>query len=169
VLAFHANAFFGKASHDFIETRNLQIGERLVGFIRLREMGHRAFQQERFLGANLFGERERLGPAHAIAAHAGIEFHVHRHAFALAGGHLGELADSVRFVDTYGQIMGNAPGQLGFLTFSQEEQGCRDSGITKRQRLLQRAQTQARSAFFEGDARDVQSPMAIGFILANRH
>ena len=52
VLAFDANAFFRQPVHHFVEAGNLQVRERLVGFVRLGEMGHRAL-----LSSNDFSEQ----------------------------------------------------------------------------------------------------------------
>ena len=43
-----------------------------------------------------FQQRQRLVPAHAVAAHAGVDFDVDGNAFARGGGDAGQLADRVR-------------------------------------------------------------------------
>ena len=155
----------GHALQDFVETGELEIGKRLVRFVRLREVRHHAFEQQRFLGANLFDERQRLVPAHAEAAHAGVDFQMHRHAFAGGGGGAGEFADGVRFIDADGQVMLHAPRQFGFLPFAQQQQRRGDAGVAERHRLFQRAEAEAPRAFFERDARHVERAVAVGLVL----
>ena len=155
----------GHALQDFVEAGELEIGKRLVRFVRLREVRHHAFEQQRFLGDDLFDERQRFVPAHAVAAHAGVDFHMHRHAFAGGGGDVGELADGVRFVDADGQVMLHAPRQFGFLPFAQQQQRRGDARVAERHRFFQRAQAEAPRAFFERDARHVERAVSVGLVL----
>jgi hypothetical protein len=126
------------------------------------------FKQQRFFGANLFDERQRFVPAHAVAAHAGVDFHMHRHPFAMGGGDPRELADGVRFVDADGQIVLDAPGQFGFLPFAEQQQRRGDPGVAEHHGLFERAQAEPPRAFFERDAGHVERAMAVRLVLGDR-
>ena len=163
----HGDAARGQSLEDFVETGELEIGERLVCFIGLCEVGHHAFERERFLGADLFDERQRLVPAHAEAAHAGVDFHMHRHTFVGGRGGAGEFADGMRFIDADGQIVFHAPRQFGFLPFAQQQQRRGDAGVAERHRFFQGAEAKPPGAFFERDARHVERAMSVGLVLGD--
>ena len=164
----HGDAPRGQPLEDFVETGELEIGKRLVRFVGLREVRHHAFEPQRFLGANLFDERQRLVPAHAEATHARVNFHMHRHPFVAGSGGTGEFVDGMRFIDADGQIVFDAPGQFGFLPFAEQQQRCGDAGVAERHRLFQRAEAKPPRAFFERDARHVGRAVAVSLVLHDR-
>ena len=166
VAELHRNFPLLQRAQHFVETRELEIGEGLVRFIRLREMGHRAFEQQRFLGENLFDERQRLVPAHAVTAHAGVDFDVDRHAVCRSPPRcLRQLADGVRLVHANGQVVRDAPFEFGLLPFAEQQQRRLDAGVAQGHRLFERAQAEAPRAFFERDARHVERAVAVSLVL----
>ena len=82
VAQCHLDFFLLQHVQHFLEPRKLEIGKGFVRLIGLREVRHRAFKFQRFLGQNLFDQRQCLVPTNAVAAHAGVDFHMHRHPFA---------------------------------------------------------------------------------------
>ncbi len=162
---FHGNFPLRQRKQNFVVARKLEIRERLVRFVRLREMRHHAFEPQRFLGTNLFDERQRLVPAHAIAAHAGVNFQMHRHPFAVGGGDLRQLANGMQFVHANGQVVLDAPREFGFLPFAQQQQRRGDARVTKHHRLFERAQAESPRAFLQRNLRHVERAMAVRLVL----
>ena len=161
---FHGNFCLLQRLQNFAEARELKIGKGLVRFIRLREMRHYAFEPQGFFRDNLLDDRQRLVPARAIAAHAGVDFNMHRHRFAEARPEGGERADGVRFVHTNCQIVRHAPFQFGLLPFAEQQQRRGDAAVAQVHRLFERAQAKTPRAFFQRDARHIQRAVAVSLV-----
>ena len=131
VPQLHGNfPLFQRVQH-FVEARELEIGKGLVRFVRLREMRHHAFEQQRFFRDNFFDERQRLVPAHAVTAHAGVDFDVNRNPLAELRRDFRQRADGVRLVHANGQVMRHAPFEFGLLPFAQQQQRRGDAAFAQ--------------------------------------
>ena len=162
---FHGNFSLRQRLQNLAEARELEIRKRLVRLVRLREMRHGALKLQRFLGEDFFDERQRLVPAHAVTAHAGVDFYMDWNFFAEVRRQFCEPADGVRLVHANGQVMSHAPFEFGLLPFAEQQQRRGDAGVAQGHGLLQIAQAKAPRAFFERDARHVERAVAVGLVL----
>ena len=81
------------------------------------------------MGTDQFQKRRGFVPAHTISTHPGVDFHMHRDAFARGTGHPRKFLSCIRFVQTNRQVMLHTPRQLSLLPFPQKEQRSGDPGI----------------------------------------
>ena len=165
VPQLHGNFPLLQRAQHFVEPRELEIGKSFFRFIRLREMRHHAFERQRFFRDNFFDERQRFVPAHAVTAHASMDFDVNRNLLAEFRRDFGERADVVRFVHANGQVMRHAPFEFGLLPFAEQQQRRGDAGVAQRHRLFERAQAEAPRAFLDRDARHVERAVAVSLVL----
>ena len=164
VAEFYGDFSFRQRVQNFVEPGELEVGKGLVDLVGLREMRHDAFQGQGFFRDHLFEERQGLVPAHAVAAHAGVDFDMNRHLFAQLRRDFGEGADIVRFVEANRQVVGHAPFEFGFLPFAEQQQRGGDAAVAQRHGFFERAQAEPPGAFLDGNAGHVQRAVAVRLV-----